>query len=159
MTVLIHVSSRDLGINHRNLFRGKWLFAEAAGEEKCQIFNSGLVVQRFQVVIYIEGRGYTRKTKLNAGLIKIRNIRRERRGQSFFGPMDFGEVAEASGLQCFKAEKPDKWRPSLEKAINLCRAALVDINTTFMRVTSRLGRHPASLLSISKPLWGNCITE
>jgi benzoylformate decarboxylase len=43
-------------------------------------------------------------------------------------PVDFAGVAEALGVQGFRVEEPDEFRPSLEKALNLGRPALVDVH-------------------------------
>jgi thiamine pyrophosphate-dependent acetolactate synthase large subunit-like protein len=36
-------------------------------------------------------------------------------------------VAEAFGVQAFRVKQPDELRPTLEKALNLGRPALVDV--------------------------------
>ena len=43
-------------------------------------------------------------------------------------PVDFAGVAEALGVEGFRVEEPDEFRPSLEKALNLGRPALVDVH-------------------------------
>jgi benzoylformate decarboxylase len=50
-------------------------------------------------------------------------------GMNFFKqPVDFVGVAEGLGVQGFRVEQPDELRPTLEKALNLGRPALVDVH-------------------------------
>jgi benzoylformate decarboxylase len=49
-------------------------------------------------------------------------------GMNFFKhPLDCAGVAEALGVQAFRVKQPDELRPTLEKALNLGRPALVDV--------------------------------
>jgi benzoylformate decarboxylase len=43
-------------------------------------------------------------------------------------PVDFVGMAEALGVQGFRVEQPDEFRPSLEKALNLGQPALLDVH-------------------------------
>jgi hypothetical protein len=63
------MSSYDLWIKYRNLYRIKELLVGGAGREKCQLFNSGVVIQSFQVVIYIEEGGYIQKNEFDCRFI------------------------------------------------------------------------------------------
>jgi benzoylformate decarboxylase len=50
-------------------------------------------------------------------------------GMNFFKqPLDCAGVAEGLGVQGFRVEQPDELQPSLEKALNLGRPALVDVH-------------------------------
>ena len=51
-------------------------------------------------------------------------------GMNFFKhPLDCAGVAESLGVQGFRVEEPEELKPTLEKALNLGRPALVDVHT------------------------------
>jgi len=51
-------------------------------------------------------------------------------GMNFFKqPLDCAGVAEGLGVQGFRVEQPDELQPTLEKALNLGRPALLDVHT------------------------------